>query len=65
MAQGGLSGKASYFKMAADQGDAVAQFNYGVCLYRGEGVPLDFSEAARYYKMAADQGSAAQFNYGL
>jgi hypothetical protein len=33
---------AHYLKLAADQGIAVAQNNYGICLQKGEGVSIDF-----------------------
>ena len=50
---------------AAEQGDAVAQFNLGVMYYGGEGVPQDYEEALRWYKLAAEQGYAvAQGNLG-
>jgi TPR repeat protein len=53
-------------KLAADQGDAKAQFRYGLCLHNGEGISIDFRGAAHYFKLAADQGHArAQFNYGF
>jgi hypothetical protein len=53
-------------KVAADQGIAAAQLNYGICLKKGEGVGIDFQGAAHYFKLAADQGVAgAQYNYGL
>ena len=56
---------ARYFKMAADQGYAKAQFGYGCMLFNGRGVPCDCREAARYFKMAADQGHPeGMFNYG-
>jgi TPR repeat protein len=32
---------AYYLKLAADQGLAEAQFNYGMCLQNGEGVSID------------------------
>jgi TPR repeat protein len=52
------------YKLAGDQGIAAAQFNYGVCLENGRGVPIDFQQAAHYFKLAADQRVAdAQFNY--
>ena len=52
-------------KLGADQGDAEAQFNYGLCLHYGSGVSVDVVSAARYFKLAADQGHVeAQFNYG-
>jgi TPR repeat protein len=54
-----------YYKLAADQGYAAAQFNYGICLSKGKGVGIDFKGAAHYFKLAADQGNIlAQFNYG-
>ena len=49
--------------MAADQGDASAQFNIGFMYKHGEGVPKNFIEAMGWYGKAADQGFAkAQFN---
>ena len=38
--------------MAADQGDSDAMHNYGLMLYKGEGVSMNKEEACRYYKMA-------------
>jgi TPR repeat protein len=47
----------------AGGGDARAQFNLGRLYAKGEGVSLDFAEAARWYGLAAEQGhGAAQFN---
>jgi hypothetical protein len=46
-----------YYKLSADQGNAVAQNILGYCYASGNGVGLDKSEAFRYYKMSADQGS--------
>jgi hypothetical protein len=57
---------AHYFKLSADQGDAAAQFNYGVMLFWGDGISMNKSLAAHYFKLSADQGiAAAQFNYGF
>ena len=42
-----------YYRLAAAQGSAVAQFNLGVCFERGEGVAQDAVEAVRYYRLAA------------
>ncbi|HIU91462.1 MAG TPA: SEL1-like repeat protein [Candidatus Fimimonas merdipullorum] len=42
--------------MAANQGDAAAQYNLGVCYYNGEGVTQNKAEAARLFKLAAAQG---------
>jgi TPR repeat protein len=49
-----LKGAAHYFKLAADQGNAAAQNNYGVCLKKVEGVSIDLKLAAHYFKLAAD-----------
>jgi TPR repeat protein len=38
-----LRGAANYYKLAADQGIAAAQNNYGNCLDKGEGVSKDLS----------------------
>jgi TPR repeat protein len=55
---------AQYYKMAADQGNAVAQYSYAVYLEKVEGVPKNVAEAARCFKMAADQGDTnAQQGY--
>jgi TPR repeat protein len=43
-----FQGAAHYFKLAADQGYAHAQFNYGMCLYQGEGVSINFQGTAHY-----------------
>ena len=51
-------------KVAAEQGDAEAQFSLGVMYDFGEGVPQNDTEAVRWYRMAAEQGAAAQFNLG-
>lgn len=45
-----------YYRIAADQGFALAQSNLGVCYEKGTGVTQDYSEAARLYSLAADQG---------
>ena len=55
-----------WFRLAADQGDASAQFNLGFRYYAGEGVPQDYGEAVKWYRLAADQGHAsAQNNLGI
>ncbi|MCX6926327.1 MAG: tetratricopeptide repeat protein, partial [Verrucomicrobia bacterium] len=55
-----------WYRKAADQGNAIAQFNLGGCYYGGEGVPKDYIEAVKWYRKAADQGDAdAQFNLGV
>ncbi len=55
-----------WYRLAADQGNATAQFNLGVMYDTGRGVPQDDAEAVRWYRLAADQGDAdAQFNLGF
>jgi hypothetical protein len=55
-----------WYRKAADQGDARAQFNLGVMYANGRGVAEDYVEAARWFRKAADQGNAkAQFNLGV
>jgi TPR repeat protein len=55
-----------YYRLAADQGLALAQFCLGFCYNNGEGVSKDPSEAVRFYRLAADQGLAlAQCNLGV
>jgi len=54
-----------WWRLAAEQGDAAAQFNLGVSYDQGRGVPQDYGEAVRWYRLAAEQGDAyAQFNLG-
>jgi hypothetical protein len=42
-------------KLALDQGNAIAHFNYGFCLDNGRGVPIDLEGAAHYFKLAVNQ----------
>ena len=54
-----------WYRMAAEQGHAVAQHNLGFMYAEGQGVPQDYAEAFRWYRMAAEQGDAdAQFQLG-
>ena len=48
-----------YYKLAANQGDADAQYNLALCYEYGQGVAKSISEAVKYYKLAADQGDEA------
>jgi len=55
-----------WYRMAAEHGDADAQFNLGWCYANGDGVTEDPVEAMRRFRMAAEQGhAAAQFIQGL
>ena len=51
---------------AADQGDAIAQYNLGIMYQNGEGVPEDDIEAVKWYQLVADKGYViAQNNLGV
>ncbi len=53
-------------KTKAEQGDATAQFNLGVCYAYGDGVSEDQVEAVKWYRKAAEQGIVdAQVNLGI
>ena len=55
-----------WYRLAADQGDAGAQYNLGVMYDNGQGVPQNYAEAVKWYRLAADQGDAsAQYNLGV
>ena len=54
-----------WYRLAADRGDASAQFNLGIIYDEGLGVPRDYAEAMKWYSRAANQGFAsAQYNLG-
>ena len=54
-----------WFRLAAAQGDADAQYNLGYAYVNGRGVPQDFTEAMKWYRLAAAQGNAsAQYALG-
>ena len=56
----------SWYRKAADQGNASAQYNLGLMYWRSQGVPQDYAAAVSWYRKAADQGHAdAQFNLGI
>ena len=59
--------QAAYWNyLAANQGDALAQYNLGVMFNEGKGVIQDDAEALRWQRMSAEQGYVnAQFNLGL
>ena len=55
-----------WYRKAADQEDADAQFSLGVCYNAGIGVALDRQEAFRWFARAAENGSCeAQQMLGL
>ena len=45
-------------KIAAEKGDAKAQFNLGVMYVLGQGTPQDYKEVLKWYRKAAEQGHA-------
>ena len=57
---------AKLMRVAADQGNSVAQYELGVMYDNGQGVTQDYKEAVKWYRLSADQGDAdAQINLGL
>ena len=56
----------TWFRKAAEQGDASAQYNLGLMYDKGRGVAQDDKQAVAWYRKAAEQGDAmAQFNLGV
>ena len=54
------------FKLMAEQGNAIAQYNVGLMFANGQGVPKDEQKALVWYRKSADQGNPdAQYNLGL
>jgi TPR repeat protein len=54
-----------WYRKAAEQGDAEAQFSLGLSYNSGIGAPQNYTEAVRWWRKAAKQGLAkAQFNLG-
>jgi TPR repeat protein len=52
--------------LAAEQGDAMAQFNLGLMYANGDGVAADPVEAVKWYRLSAEQGNArAQVHLGI
>ena len=56
---------ASWYRKAAEQGDAQAKWGLALCYAYGEGVGQDYVQAVTWYREAAEQGFAdAQLNLG-
>ena len=54
-----------WFRKAAEQGYAAAQYNLGAMYDSGQGVLKNDKEAVKWYRKAAEQGDAsAQLNLG-
>ena len=55
-----------YYKLAADNDDRIAQFNYALLLLHGKGGGVDYSQSYFYMKKSAMQEFVpAQYNLGL
>ena len=55
-----------WYRKAAEQNDAMAQYNLGCCYANGQGVAKDEVEAVKWYRKAAEQNNAmAQYNLGI
>ena len=56
--------QAQWYRRAAEQDHAAAQFCLGVYYYHGDGVEEDKETAVEWYRRAAEQGDPdAQFNH--
>ncbi len=54
-----------WYRLAAEQGGAKAQYNLGWMYDEGLGVLQDYKTAVKWYRLAAEQGIAvAQLNLG-
>ncbi|MBZ0332066.1 sel1 repeat family protein [Halomonas sp. ANAO-440] len=53
---------ARHLPVAAEQGDALAQFWMGWMYRNGKGMERDFEQAAQWYRRSAEQGNAAALN---
>ena len=55
-----------WYRLSAEQGDALAQYNLGVKYDNGDGVPESDAEAVKWFRLAAEQGlSDAQYYLGV
>jgi TPR repeat protein len=52
------AGAVESYRLAADRGNALAQFNLAVIYELGQGVPPDCAEATKWFLKAAEQGDA-------
>ena len=51
-----------WYKLSADQGSAVAQYNLAQCYDHGRGVAVDRAEAFKYLRLSADQSNTDALN---
>jgi TPR repeat protein len=52
-----LNGAGHYWKLAADQGFAVAQYRYAICFINGDSLQQDVEGGLRYFKDSAENGN--------
>ncbi|WP_244060855.1 tetratricopeptide repeat protein, partial [Aeromonas caviae] len=56
----------AWWRKAAEQGNAEAQFNLAQMYGKGKGVAQDIQQVVTWLRKAAEQGNAeAQFNLGV
>ena len=64
--EGDLETAAALYLEGAREGDALASFNYGYCLWRGFGAPYDPREAKSFFAFARDlEGGEACYNIAM
>ena len=55
-----------WYRLAADQGNARAEYNLALAYQNGEAVPKDMAQAMAWYRKSADQGDpAAELNLAV
>jgi uncharacterized protein len=55
-----------WYRLAAEQGNVIAQYNLGNMYREGKGTLQNYAKALKLYRLAAEQGVVdAQFNLGL
>ena len=52
-----------WYKLAAEQGDADAQFNLGASYLEGNGIDIDNVEGMKWIKLAAKNGYQQAIKY--
>lgn len=63
---GEYAAAAEMYLEGAREGDAVASFNYGYCLWQGLGTPRDSTEAKSFFAYARDlEGGEAAYNLAM
>ena len=63
--QRSYSEAARWYRKAAEQGHANAQYELGWCYFLGQGVKENREEAKKWWKKAADQGHLSAWEYWL